>query len=47
MIQKMVPLIKEKRLTPEELIYNENQLDDCCIYFIEKGTIDEFIDMTE
>ncbi|KAL4510552.1 hypothetical protein ABPG72_004706 [Tetrahymena utriculariae] len=46
-IQKVVPLIKEKRSTPEELIYQENELDDCCIYFIEKGSIDEVIDMAD
>ncbi|EAR85804.2 cation channel family protein (macronuclear) [Tetrahymena thermophila SB210] len=46
-IQKVVPLIKEKRSTPEELIYQENELDDCCIYFIEKGSIDEIIDMAD
>ncbi|KAL4463934.1 hypothetical protein ABPG74_005871 [Tetrahymena malaccensis] len=46
-IQKVVPLIKEKRSTPEELIYQENEQDDCCIYFIEKGSIDEVIDMAD
>jgi hypothetical protein len=39
-ILRTVPLIKEMRLTPEEKVFNEGDVDDCCIYFIEKGKLE-------
>ncbi|KAL4466998.1 hypothetical protein ABPG74_010595 [Tetrahymena malaccensis] len=38
--QKMIPLIKEYRATPDELICTENNEDDCSIYFLEKGSVE-------
>jgi hypothetical protein len=35
-----VPLIKEKKCTPEEIIINQYDRDDCSIYFIEKGKVE-------
>ncbi len=43
-IKKTVPLIKESRITPEENIIIEGFTDDSCIYFIEKGSCEVFID---
>ena len=36
-IRLTVPLIKECRVTPEEIINIQGTFDECCIYFIEKG----------
>jgi hypothetical protein len=36
-IRLTVPLIKESRITPEEVVTVEGGSDDSCIYFIEKG----------
>ena len=44
LIKKTVPLINESRITPEEVITVEGQIDDCCIFFIEKGEIEVYID---
>ncbi|EGR30305.1 cation channel family protein, putative [Ichthyophthirius multifiliis] len=44
LIKKTVPLINESRITPEEIITIEGFLDDCCIFFIEKGEIEVYID---
>ncbi|KAL4463931.1 hypothetical protein ABPG74_005868 [Tetrahymena malaccensis] len=41
-IQKTVPLIKEIRCTPEEIIYLKGDQDDFAIYFIEKGQVEAF-----
>ncbi|EWS74108.1 cation channel family protein (macronuclear) [Tetrahymena thermophila SB210] len=38
--QKIIPLIKEHRATPDELICTENNEDDCSIYFLEKGSVE-------
>ncbi len=43
-IRKTVPLIKESRITPEETFVFEGECDDCCIYFIEKGIVEVYID---
>ncbi|EGR27939.1 hypothetical protein IMG5_186250 [Ichthyophthirius multifiliis] len=43
-IRLTVPLIKESRITPEEVITVECGRDDSCIYFIEKGQVEVFID---
>lgn len=39
-IRKTVPLIKEYKQTPEETIFLQDQLDDCSIYFVEKGQVE-------
>ncbi len=39
-ILKTVPLIKEMRLTPEEKLFDEGDMDDSSIYFIEKGKLE-------
>ncbi|KAL4510182.1 hypothetical protein ABPG72_010375 [Tetrahymena utriculariae] len=38
--QKIIPLIKEHRATPDELICTENNEDDCSIYFLKKGSVE-------
>jgi CRP-like cAMP-binding protein len=43
-ICKTVSIIKEFRCTPEEVIYTEGEIDDGCIYFIEKGSVEMYID---
>ncbi len=40
MIKKMVPLIKELHLNPEEKILETNTAENNQIYFIEKGKIE-------
>ncbi|KAL4510181.1 hypothetical protein ABPG72_010374 [Tetrahymena utriculariae] len=42
--QSIVSLIKEYRCTPEELICSEGDIDDCSIFFIEKGSVEIFIE---
>ncbi|KAL4510549.1 hypothetical protein ABPG72_004703 [Tetrahymena utriculariae] len=41
-LQKILPLIKEIRCTPEEIIYLKGDQDDLSIYFIEKGQVEAF-----
>lgn len=41
-VQKVLPLIKEFRCTPEEIIYLKGDNDDNSIYFIEKGCVEAF-----
>ncbi|EAS03486.2 cation channel family protein (macronuclear) [Tetrahymena thermophila SB210] len=41
-LQKILPLIKEIRCTPEEIIYLKGEQDDLSIYFIEKGQVEAF-----
>ncbi len=43
-ILKTVGLIKEHRCTPEEIITIEDMIDDCSIFFIEKGSVEIFIE---
>jgi potassium voltage-gated channel Eag-related subfamily H protein 5 len=38
--EKIVPIIKEYRCSPEELICLEGINDNCAIYFIEKGSVE-------
>ncbi|EAR97004.2 cation channel family protein (macronuclear) [Tetrahymena thermophila SB210] len=45
--EKIVPLIKEYRCYPEEVICLEGLLDDCSIYFIEKGSVEIYIENKE
>ncbi|KAL4463877.1 hypothetical protein ABPG74_005814 [Tetrahymena malaccensis] len=45
-ILKTVSLVQEQRCTPEEIIYLEGDLEDCSIYFIEKGSVQIFRDHT-
>lgn len=33
-IQKSIQLIKESKYAPEQIIYDQNDLDNCAIYFI-------------
>lgn len=40
----MIPLIREHRATPDEIICSDGIDDDCSIYFIEKGSVEIFID---
>lgn len=40
----MIPLIKEHRATPDEAVCFEGGEDDCAIFFIEKGSVEIFID---
>lgn len=42
--EKIVPLIREYRSYPEEIIFYEGDIDDCSIYFIEKGSVEVFIE---
>lgn len=44
LIKKTVPLISESRITPEEIITIEGLLDECCIFFIEKGEVEVYLD---
>ena len=44
LLLKTVPIIQEMRCTPEEIIFNEGQLDDHAIYFIEKGSVEIFVE---
>ncbi|EWS74973.1 cation channel family protein (macronuclear) [Tetrahymena thermophila SB210] len=39
-IEKTVPLILEMKYSPESIICQKGVLDDCSIYFIEKGSIE-------
>ncbi|EAR93586.2 cation channel family protein (macronuclear) [Tetrahymena thermophila SB210] len=39
-IEKTVPLILEMKYSPESIIFQKGELDDCSIYFIEKGSIE-------
>ncbi|KAL4483975.1 hypothetical protein ABPG72_013981 [Tetrahymena utriculariae] len=45
-LKRTVPLIKEFRCTPEEIIYFEGETDEGCIYFIEKGSVEIYIDIS-
>ncbi|EDK31209.2 cyclic nucleotide-binding domain protein (macronuclear) [Tetrahymena thermophila SB210] len=45
-ILKTVSLVQEQRCTPEEIIYLEGDLEECSIYFIEKGSVQLFRDHT-
>ena len=36
-LRRMVVLMKEVKFTPGDTIFNEQDLDDCAIYFINKG----------
>ena len=45
-LQQTVPLIMEQRYTPEQVIYHEGDLSDSSIYFIQKGSVEVFIDLT-
>ena len=36
----------EFRCTPEEIIYFEGEMDDGCIYFLEKGSVELYIDIS-
>jgi hypothetical protein len=38
-LRKMIVLLKEIKFTPGDTIFNEQDLDDCAIYFINKGDI--------
>lgn len=42
--EKIAPLIREYRCSPEEIICLEGEQDDCSIYFIEKGSVEIFIE---
>ena len=42
LLHKIIPLIKEYRCTPEELIFLEGEIDDSSIYFIQNGQIELF-----
>lgn len=42
-ISKTVALIKEYKCTPGEIIFLEGDRDDSSIYFIEKGSVEIFI----
>ncbi|KAL4505998.1 hypothetical protein ABPG72_013759 [Tetrahymena utriculariae] len=39
-IEKTVPLILEMKYSPENIICQKGVLDDCSIYFIEKGSVE-------
>ncbi|KAL4510183.1 hypothetical protein ABPG72_010376 [Tetrahymena utriculariae] len=45
--EKIVPLIREYRCYPEEVICLEGLIDDCSIYFIEKGSVEIYIENKE
>jgi hypothetical protein len=45
-LKKTVGIIKEYRCTPEEVIYIEGEMDEGCIYFIEKGSVEIYVDMS-
>ncbi len=45
-IQKMVPLIQEMHVTPEQNIFYEGDLGDQAIYFIERGQVMLYFDAT-
>ncbi|KAL4467000.1 hypothetical protein ABPG74_010597 [Tetrahymena malaccensis] len=45
--QKIVPLIKERHYIPEQMITIQGELDDCDIYFIEKGSVNILIDCNQ
>lgn len=51
MLKKTVPLIKEYRSTPEEVIFQMGELnynDEAAVYFIEKGTVElYYLEQTE
>jgi hypothetical protein len=42
-LYKTVKLIKEYRCTPEEIIFMEGDVDNSAIFFIEKGSVEIFI----
>lgn len=42
-ISKTVPLIKEYKCTPGEIIFLENDKDDNSIFFIENGSTEIFV----
>ncbi|EAR97005.2 cyclic nucleotide-binding domain protein (macronuclear) [Tetrahymena thermophila SB210] len=42
--QKIVPLIQERHYIPQQLICEQGELDDCDIYFIEKGSVNILLD---
>ena len=43
-LRKVVSIIKDIKLFPEEKIFNENEEDDLSIYFIMKGKVELFTD---
>jgi hypothetical protein len=42
-IERTIPLIKERRCRPGEVVCLNKTLDDCNIFFIEKGRIELFM----
>jgi hypothetical protein len=45
-LQKTVPLLKEYRCTPDEIIFEENIENENAVYFIENGSIDIILSST-
>ncbi|KAL4485672.1 hypothetical protein ABPG72_010934 [Tetrahymena utriculariae] len=41
-ILKIIPLIKEQKYNPEEVIYFQDEIEDTSLYFIEKGQVEIF-----
>ncbi|KAL4478758.1 hypothetical protein ABPG73_001973 [Tetrahymena malaccensis] len=41
-ILKIIPLIKEQKYNPEEVIYFQDETEDTSLYFIEKGQVEIF-----
>lgn len=44
-IQKTVTLIQEIKCTPEEDIFFSGDKDDCAIFFIEKGSVELYLEI--
>ena len=41
-ILKTIPLIQEQLCNPNQQIIQEGNLDDCAIYFIDKGSVETY-----
>lgn len=44
-IQKTVALIQEFKCPPEEEIFFDGDRDDCAIFFIEKGSVELYLEI--
>lgn len=42
-LEKLIGILTEIRCSPDQIIYDEGDIDDFCVYFIEKGSVELFI----
>jgi len=44
LLQQIVPIIREIKCTPEEILILEGDLDDCSIFFVEQGRVEIYLE---